>query len=142
MHVINCLNLYPVKLIKPLMPWINFLKENWMCRMFYLLFKKLVSCQWLFFKVKSYWLKNSSHSLKYHHTMPMIKIKLKELICKKVFFFFLIFMQKGLCQPLSHKFPQNNIDGLFIDLILHAWMTPRNEISGSALTNGSYWQQL
>ena len=45
-------------------------------------------------------------------------MKLEEHICKK-----------GLCQPFSHKFLQRNIVEIFINLILHDWMTPLNEFS-------------
>ena len=50
-------------------------------------------------------------------------------------------MQKGLCQCLGHKFPQNNIGGVFIDLILYGWMTLPNEFSGSApgLMETRFW---
>ena len=30
------------------------------------------------------------------------------------------YMQKGFCQPLSHKLSQKNISVVYIDLILHA----------------------
>ena len=42
------------------------------------------------------------------------------------------YMQKSHCQPLSFKFQKMNIGRVFVDLIMHGWLTPLNNFFSSA----------
>jgi hypothetical protein len=66
--------------------------------------KKKINCITRFI----FYLKKKINDIsEYHCIMPVIKMKL----IKRTY------MQKGLCQLLSHKFSQKNISVVFIDLL-------------------------
>ena len=42
-------------------------------------------------------------------------------------------LEKHICKKVNHKFPQINIGEVFVNLIMHDFMTPLNKFSNFVL---------